>query len=144
LLQEYIINMESIIAVKNKTFIVMELMSGTVREMVGSDRCLTVDTAQLLAYQMLLALEYLHSMNIIHRDLKPANILAAECSGIVWAKFKLADFGLSKIISHSQAAALTQCGTSVYMAPEIEYLDRQEGYTSKVDIWSLGSTLYFW
>ena len=119
-------------------------MSGSLREMVSFRRHLYVDSAQLLAYQMLLALEYLHSKNIIHRDLKPANILTAECSASnLDIKFKLADFGLSKIISSSQAV-LTQCGSSAFMAPEIEHLDRQDGYTAKVDIWSLGSSLYFW
>jgi serine/threonine protein kinase len=134
--------MESIIVAKDKTCIVMERLSGTVRDKVDR-KLLTVESAQLLAYQMLLALEYLHSQNIIHRDIKPANILTSECSGLNLAKFKLADFGLSKIFSRSQAV-ISRCGTSVYMAPEIENLDGQDGYTAKVDIWSLGASLYFW
>jgi serine/threonine protein kinase len=136
--------MESVIVTNEKTFIVMERMRGTVRDEVDGKRHLTVDSAQLLAYQMLLALEYLHSKNIIHRDIKPANILTSQCSILNLAKFKLADFGLSKIFSRSQAV-ITQCGSTVYMAPEIENVDLQNnGYSAKVDIWSLGASLYFW
>jgi serine/threonine protein kinase len=134
---------ERVIVTNNKTFIVMEQMSGSVRDEVDAKSHLAVDSVQLLAYQMLLALEYLHSINIIHRDIKPANILTSKCSITNQTKYKLADFGLSRIFSWSQAV-ITRCGTSVYMAPEIENVNRQEGYTAKVDIWSLGASLYFW
>jgi len=116
----------------------MELLDGSLADM-SRNTYFTEDTLQLLAFQMLLALEYLHSKNIIHRDLKPENILTSSCS-IASVKFKLADFGLAKILSQSKKAR-TQCGTPLFTAPEVN--ETMAGYTTKVDIWSLGATLYF-
>lgn len=50
------------------------------------------DIAKYYIAEIILAIEYLHSMNIVHRDLKPANILLDKKGHI-----KLADFGLSEI-----------------------------------------------
>jgi serine/threonine-protein kinase CHEK2 len=122
-----------------QTFILMELMDGSLADMF-SKTYFNEDTLQLLAYEMLLALDYLHSKNIIHRDVKPENILTASCS-IASVKFKLADFGLAKILGLSRTAH-TLCGTPLYNAPEVN--ETRAGYTTKVDIWSLGATLYFW
>ena len=42
-------------------------------------------------YNMVVALNFLHSCNIIHRDLKPSNILIDEDLSV-----KICDFGLSR------------------------------------------------
>jgi serine/threonine protein kinase len=123
----------------------MEKMDQSLHDLICSTtetEGLTMENIHLLAYQMLLALDYLHSKNIIHRDLKPRNILTSDCN-VAGLKFKLADFGISKIVTLSQAA-LTNCGTRLFMAPEIKNVDQQDGYTNKIDIWSLGATLYYW
>lgn len=49
-------------------------------------------------HQMLLGIEFLHTMRVIHRDLKPQNILITT-SG----KIKIADFGLARIFSVDMA-----------------------------------------
>lgn len=51
---------------------------------------------------------------------------------------KLADFGISKIMSDEMLT--TNCGTPVYMAPEIW---RGSSYDSKVDLWSIGVVMYY-
>jgi len=44
-----------------------------------------------ILYNMLCALNFLHSANIMHRDIKPANLLVdADC------RVKICDFGLSR------------------------------------------------
>lgn len=44
--------------------------------------------------QLLLGLDFMHSMNIVHRDIKPDNILMASKDESNF-EIKLADFGLA-------------------------------------------------
>merc|ERR1711920_316897 len=51
----------------------------------------------MLLYNLLVGVNYLHSAGIYHRDLKPANCLVnQDCS------VKICDFGLSRAIGISQ------------------------------------------
>lgn len=84
-------------------------------------------------YQMALALQVLHRKNVIHRDLKAANIFLCDNFRVV----KLGDMNVSKIVEN--LFATTQTGTPYYASPEIW---RDETYSSKTDIWSLGCVLY--
>jgi serine/threonine protein kinase len=81
--------------------------------------------------EVIMALEYLHNNNVIYRDLKPENIvLSMKQRGHI----KLVDFGFAKLIKWQQKT-FTNCGTPVYIAPEVL---RGTGHSYEVDIWSLG------
>ena len=86
----------------------------------------------MLCYQLLQALEYMHSLNITHRDIKPLNILVKSREPF---HVQLADFGLAK----DGSVLFTHCGTDLYTAPEV--YDRK-GYTSTADIWSVGVVVF--
>jgi serine/threonine protein kinase len=60
----------------------------------------------------LAALSYLDDKAIIHRDIKLPNILLHD------GKLKLADFGISKVLS-GEYAKTVMGGTPHYMAPEL-------------------------
>ena len=58
--------------------------------------------------------------------------------------WKLADFGLSKVVSSKSIGATTSIrGSSGYFAPEfLSNVGEVTSYTNKVDIWTLGCILY--
>lgn len=56
----------------------------------------------------------LYEKALVHRDIKPENILIHN------GDFKIADFGLSKLIKDPEVSEnLSVKGTPIYMAPEI-------------------------
>ncbi|KAI8098224.1 kinase-like domain-containing protein [Gilbertella persicaria] len=87
--------------------------------------------------QICAGLEYLHSRHILHRDIKAANILL-EADGVC----KISDFGLSKKNDYAevydQNSRMSLRGSIYWMAPEVV---KNEPYSAKVDIWSLGCTV---
>lgn len=93
--------------------------------------------AKFFFYQICAGVQYLHKRRITHRDIKTENILLA--SKDVDSLIKITDFGLSKA-NNNDSLLYTRCGTPIYVAPEVL---RDESYTNKVDIWSLGVLLSF-
>lgn len=52
---------------------------------------------------------------------------------------KIGDLGVSKIVSNINALHCTRVGTPLYLSPE---LIKQVPYDFKVDIWSVGCSMY--
>ena len=84
--------------------------------------------------QLCLAIKHIHDRKIVHRDLKSQNIFLTS-TGMI----KLGDFGISKILSHTEGFLCTFVGTWYYISPEII---QSRPYNFKTDIWSLGVILY--
>lgn len=87
-----------------------------------------------LTQQTLSGLAYLHREGILHRDLKADNILL-DVDGTA----KISDFGISKKTDNIYGNDKTNSmqGSVFWMAPEV-IRSEGEGYSAKVDIWSLG------
>lgn len=87
-----------------------------------------------LTRQTLAGLAYLHREGILHRDLKADNILL-DLDGTC----KISDFGISKKTDNIYGNDRTNSmqGSVFWMAPEV-IRSQAEGYSAKVDIWSLG------
>jgi vacuolar protein 8 len=69
-----------------------------------------------IARDVAAGLAHLHASRIIHRDLKPSNVLVAGGHGII--RCKIADFGISKALTHTLTQMTKRQGTCMYMAPE--------------------------
>ncbi|CAN4080825.1 unnamed protein product [Withania somnifera] len=151
---------------RDNLYLVMEYLNGgDLFSLLRNLGCLEEDMARIYIAELVLALEYLHSLNIIHRDLKPDNLLIGPSGHI-----KLTDFGLSKVglinstddlsgpsvpssaflgedrskmdehsLKREQRKKNSVVGTPDYLAPEI-LLGMGHGATA--DWWSVGVILF--
>ncbi|KAI3735174.1 hypothetical protein L6452_14664 [Arctium lappa] len=103
---------------KENLYLVMEFLNGgDLFSLLRTLGCLEEDMARVYIAELVLALEYLHSLNIIHRDLKPDNLLIGPDGHI-----KLSDFGLSKvglINSTEDLSGTSDSRTSIYRDDEV-------------------------
>lgn len=147
---------------KDNLYLVMEYLNGgDLYSLLRKVGCLEEKVARVYVAELVLALEYIHSLGIVHRDLKPDNILIAQDGHI-----KLTDFGLSKIGLMNSTGDLSEpepvapsllvgqkqhntdtmdtsqqsaVGTPDYLAPEI-LLGTEHGRAA--DWWSVGIVLF--
>ncbi|KAF9617145.1 hypothetical protein IFM89_034296, partial [Coptis chinensis] len=152
---------------RDNLYLVMEYLNGgDLYSLLRNLGCLDEDMARVYIAEVVLALEYLHSLNVIHRDLKPDNLLIAHNGHL-----KLTDFGLSKVglidstddlsgpsvsstgfvgdeglknaeqqtQKREQRQKQSAVGTPDYLAPEI-LLGMGHGATA--DWWSVGVILF--
>ncbi|WVQ77698.1 hypothetical protein IAR50_007388 [Cryptococcus sp. DSM 104548] len=117
------------------------------------------------APQMVAAVDWLHQNMFVHRDIKPHNFVIAEAHRLL-----LTDFGSVAVLqaaplNKSPCVPWHLCtqpvGTPDYIAPEVlviaedaviqsnqsqspisSEIDATKGYTSGIDWWSLGATLF--
>lgn len=139
----FIVSLKEVVTSPLNTYIVMELLSGgELFNRIVDKGCFSEAEAAELFAQILLSMEYLHSLQIVHRDVKPENILyVAEGS----TEIKLIDFGYAGLWKPDHELT-GLCGTPDYVAPEVLtwYDDDENGtpYGKGSDLWSLGVLLY--
>mmetsp|Transcript_6443 Transcript_6443/g.11238 ORF Transcript_6443/g.11238 Transcript_6443/m.11238 type:complete len:200 (-) Transcript_6443:1120-1719(-) len=97
-------------------------------------RPITEDVVLHWLLQASLALEFMHENRILHRDIKSSNIFLTSKNTV-----KLGDFGISRVLEHTNSVALTMVGTPYYMSPEV---CASQPYDTKSDVWSLGCVAY--
>ncbi|KAL8970972.1 MAG: hypothetical protein Q9183_001273 [Haloplaca sp. 2 TL-2023] len=116
-----------------------------------------IDTARFYAAEIVLILEFLHTVQgIAYRDMKPENILI-DSEGHI----KLVDFGFAKKVETRETYTL--CGTPEYLAPEVirnsgnccfksrhpkfrpdpvSFDGQKPGHGTAVDWWAFGILVY--
>ncbi|KAA8542850.1 hypothetical protein F0562_024002 [Nyssa sinensis] len=148
---------------RENLYLVMEYLNGgDLYSLLRNLGCLDEDVAHVYIAEVVLALEYLHSLRVVHRDLKPDNLLIAHDGHI-----KLTDFGLSKVglinstddlsgpavtgtsllgedepqlsVSEERRKKRSAVGTPDYLAPEILL---GTGHGTTADWWSVGVILF--
>ena len=136
----HIIAIEEALVVDETLCIVMEWaegkdLSALIAQRKQQNRPFTEEEVLKIFWQLCSALAYCHhDCHMLHRDLKPQNVFMAANGDV-----KLGDFGLAKVIEATCALAKTQCGTPVYMSPE---LCLGQDYNRGADVYALGCILY--
>src|SRR5881227_1599744 len=125
-------------------YIIMRCIDGpSLRQLLETQRRLSVGDAARIARQVADALAYAHTHEIVHRDIKPDNILLDKSGHVL-----VTDFGIAKAAQAATAAkpsskSLTSegmiVGTPEYMSPEQASGDPLDG---RSDIYSLGIVVY--
>jgi len=126
-------------------YLIMRCIDGpSLRQLLETQKTLSVGDAARIARQVADALAYAHSHEIVHRDIKPDNILLDKSGHVL-----VTDFGIAKAAQAAKEAkkpssqALTSegmiIGTPEYMSPEQASGDPLDG---RSDIYSLGIVLY--
>ena len=124
---------------KEYILIIMEYINGgNLFSFLKKRRKVSEKTAKFLFKQIILGIKYMHKQNIVHRDIKLENILIDLNNNI-----KICDFGIGRVLSSPGQLLYDQCGTPMYIAPEILLSSKEKGYKPfPVDIWSSGIALY--
>lgn len=124
----------------NSFCVIMELMQGSLRELLNSNKVVEEDLRIHIALKVALGLKYLHhqAKPILHGDIKSANVLLDEKRHV-----KLTEFGFAKVIedvSNQKPNNEEVVGTLPWMAPEL--LNDRTQYTAECDIYSYGMLLW--
>lgn len=120
---------------KEHLIIVTELLRDNLYEFskfnreYGEEPYFTLGHLQKITWQVLIALQYIHSLYLIHADLKPENVLVKSYSR---CEVKVIDFGSSCFVDDHLSSYVQ---SRSYRAPEVML---GLPYDQKIDIWSLG------
>ncbi|KAL0244406.1 hypothetical protein GEMRC1_008490 [Eukaryota sp. GEM-RC1] len=116
-------------------WLVMEyLEGGSLANVLSSSGPLPEEALAAIAYDILLALDSLHSKHRLHRDLKSDNVMLT-CDGMA----KLGDFGFCIQLTAEEQSRSSTVGTYYWMSPEVI---TSSNYNVATDIWSLGVLCY--
>jgi serine/threonine-protein kinase len=128
-------------------YIALEFLRGaSVAALLGHRTKLAVAEACWVAAEVLAGLAASHAIGIVHRDVKPENVFIAD-NHHGERRVKLLDFGISRVFTEADGAALRPVtragrvlGTTEYMSPE--QLRADAALDGRTDLWSLGVMLY--
>eukprot|EP01022_Parablepharisma_sp_SALTPOND_P028628 TRINITY_DN71287_c0_g1_i1.p1 TRINITY_DN71287_c0_g1~~TRINITY_DN71287_c0_g1_i1.p1 ORF type:complete len:558 (-),score=25.51 TRINITY_DN71287_c0_g1_i1:1030-2598(-) len=97
---------------KGDIYLIMEHVPCNLGELVYSPAVFTSGQVKSILYQLLCAVNYLHSRKIVHRDIKPGNILLNSKHEV-----RLCDFGLSRSLAEIKNSGYDECYYKDYIEP---------------------------
>ena len=130
----FILFLHSAFETTTNLYLFLEFCGGGDLEALLEKSKIPYSVAKLIICEIILGLEFIHSVEIIYRDLKPSNILIDSAGHI-----RLADFGLATIYDNSCQIVSTLVGSPAYIAPEIV---ASEKFNKSCDLYSLGVVIH--
>ena len=97
---------------KGDVYLIMEHVPSNLGEMIYSPNIFSPNQVKSILYQILCAVNYLHSRKIVHRDIKPGNILLNSKHEV-----RLCDFGLSRSLAEINNFGYDEIYTRDYVEP---------------------------
>ena len=134
---DFIIELYSFFETESSYIFVFEYFENDLETIIKKKKGLKNDLPcfKQLVISLANALIFLNENKIIHRDIKPRNIFIEKKNHDDYL-IKLGNFSVSTYINEKNTEKV---GTLLYMAPEMV---KEELYDEKIDLWSLGMTLY--
>ncbi|KAL4920116.1 kinase-like domain-containing protein [Aspergillus aurantiobrunneus] len=90
-----------------------------------------------VARELAAGLRAIHDAGIIHRDIKAANVLIHE-----EGRLQICDFGVAGVLQSQMDKRSTWIGTPHWMPPEMFTGNQAHQYSSEIDVWAYGCTLF--
>jgi serine/threonine protein kinase len=118
----------------DRPVLVLELCHGSIWERTRDQGQLAPWESVAVMIKIAGALETAHRAGMLHRDIKPENVLITQ-----YGEPALADFGVARLQSTSQATAGVFGFTTIHAAPEL--LEGRD-LSAATDVYGLASTLY--
>ncbi|CAG8478642.1 1430_t:CDS:10 [Diversispora eburnea] len=106
----HIIKLYEVITTPTDIIMVMEYAGGELFNFIVEKGRMHEDDARQFFQQIICAVEYCHRHKIAHRDLKPENLLLDPYHNV-----KIADFGLSNIMTDGPEVDVWSCGAILYV-----------------------------
>jgi len=136
--EKHLLRLQDFFYYKEHLVIVSELLCENLYEFgrnmkeSGMDSYFTLNRIKKISFQVLEALQYVHSLNLIHCDIKPENIVMKSYSR---CEIKLIDFGSSCFITDNLTSYIQ---SRSYRAPEVIL---GVPYDGRIDVWSFGAVV---
>ncbi|MCH9652179.1 MAG: tetratricopeptide repeat protein [Deltaproteobacteria bacterium] len=120
-------------------YLVMELVDGVPLTQFCDARNSNLEERLHLFLQICDAVQFAHRNLVVHRDLKPSNILVNS-----EGRPKLLDFGIAKLLDHSDRAASQTLANDRMLTPDYASPEQLHGsmITTASDVYSLGILLH--
>ena len=132
---EHVVRFDRYFEDKDNVYIMLDICQNqSLSDLIKRRKRLHEVETRYYTYQLVKAMQYIHSRKVIHRDLKLGNLFLTERMCL-----KVGDFGLAAQVFYQGEKKRTVCGTPNYLAPEVL---ENNGHSYDVDYWAIGVILY--
>jgi serine/threonine protein kinase len=113
---------------------VLDFVETNLRDLLAADKKSVCDSAQFIMFQLLSALNYIHSADIVHGDIRPERIaMDNDCN------IKVGDIAVTYVEDDFGTADFTP--KMWYRAPEVLEQHAPSSVSFKMDLWAAGCVM---